>query len=168
MKNAAAISAQLVDVRNVGQHKCVKLTLHVPAEQAGLVMAAFGWPTMVDPVPVAIAHLDPNKIGAGPPREGQTAPADPPASRPPVAVEKRLTMRAAILSNDPMFHRYLSTTQGESCLSSDDAANYIRTLCQVQSRKDILPGTKAAFRLDLLESAFIGWRDADKYIEAAE
>jgi len=62
MKNAAAISAQLVDVRNVGQHKCVKLTLHVPAEQAGMVMAAFGWPTQVDPVPVAIARLNPENV----------------------------------------------------------------------------------------------------------
>ena len=37
----AAITAQLVDVRNVAAHKSVRLELHVPAEQAGLVMAAF-------------------------------------------------------------------------------------------------------------------------------
>ena len=44
---AAAITAMLVDVRNVNAHKCVRLEIHVPAEQAGAVMAAFGWPTMV-------------------------------------------------------------------------------------------------------------------------
>ena len=55
---AAVITASLVDVRNVAQHKCVRLEVHVPVEQAGEVMAAFGWPTMVDPVPVELARLD--------------------------------------------------------------------------------------------------------------
>ena len=42
MSDRAAISAQLVDIRNIGMHKSVKLTLHVPAEQAELVMKIFG------------------------------------------------------------------------------------------------------------------------------
>lgn len=58
MNKPAAISAQLVDMRNVGTHKCLKLTLHVPEEQALDAIAAFGWPTGAAPVPVAIARLN--------------------------------------------------------------------------------------------------------------
>jgi len=56
---AAAIAAQLVDMRNVGTHKVMKLTIHVPEEQALAAIAAFGWPTGVNPVPIAIARLNP-------------------------------------------------------------------------------------------------------------
>ena len=58
MSTAAAIAAQLVDIRNVGEHKCVKLTIHVPWEQALRVTDAFGWPTMAAPIPVALARLN--------------------------------------------------------------------------------------------------------------
>lgn len=58
MNKPAAIAAQLVDVRNVSTHKCIRMIVEVPAEQAMAVIAAFGWPTGVDPVPVAIARLD--------------------------------------------------------------------------------------------------------------
>ena len=58
MTDARAISAQLVDIRNVGTHKVVKLTLHAPEEQAMMIMKLFGWPTGVNPIPVALARLD--------------------------------------------------------------------------------------------------------------
>ena len=61
MTEAAIISGSLVDVRNVGTHKSVKLTIHVPEEYATKVVAAFGWPTGVNPVHVAIARLNENK-----------------------------------------------------------------------------------------------------------
>ena len=58
MTEAAIIAGSLVDVRNVGTHKSVKLTIHVPEEHATRVVAAFGWPTGVNPVSVAIARLE--------------------------------------------------------------------------------------------------------------
>lgn len=58
---AAAIAAQLVDMRNVGTHKVLKLTIHIPEEQALAAIAAFGWPTGVDPVPIAIARMKTEK-----------------------------------------------------------------------------------------------------------
>ena len=54
----AAIMGSLVDVRNVGTHKSVKLTIHTPEEYAMKVVDPFGWPTGVNPIPVAIARLD--------------------------------------------------------------------------------------------------------------
>src|SRR5260370_631071 len=74
---AAAIMGQLVDVKNVNTHKCVRLIIDVPAEYAVKVIDAFGWPTQVNPVPVAIARLT---AEAAQPREpahevAQTSPA---------------------------------------------------------------------------------------------
>lgn len=84
MSNAAAIMASLVDVRNLGTEKCIKMTIHVPAEQAMQVLEAFGWPTAVNPVPVAIARLNqfagevPTRANPVPPasvsRPGEPAP----------------------------------------------------------------------------------------------
>lgn len=153
MTDHAAISAQLVDVRNVGQHKCVKLTLHVPAEQAGAVMEAFGWPTMVDPVPVALARLNDK------PEEAAEKPAQS-----PVRVASHMTTRAAICCNDPVFHAFLNETYRSTfpqahVQDADGAASLVRFLCDVQSRKEIIPGTRAGDKWDALYSKFIGWRD---------
>jgi hypothetical protein len=62
MTDAAIISGSLVDVRNVGSAKSVKLTVHVPEEYARKVIDAFGWPTGATPVSVAIARLDERKV----------------------------------------------------------------------------------------------------------
>src|ERR1019366_6428507 len=58
MSEPAAIIASLVDVRNIAEHSSVVLKIHVPQERALEVIAAFGWPTGANPVPVAIARLD--------------------------------------------------------------------------------------------------------------
>ena len=57
MSDAAIIQGSLIDVRNAGQHKEVILKIAVPAELAMRVLDAFGWPTAVNPVSVAVARL---------------------------------------------------------------------------------------------------------------
>lgn len=54
----AAVMGSLVNLKNVATHKSIALTIHVPAEAAQAVLGAFGWPTMVDPVSVAVARLE--------------------------------------------------------------------------------------------------------------
>jgi len=161
MKNPAAIAAQLVDIRNVGAHKSLKLTIHVPVEQAHLVTAAFGWPTMVDPVPIAIARLKQQQEETKTVTE-KPAPATPAARAP----KSPLVTRAAILSNNPLFWKYLGEKEGK-LVGKDGAGMYIREWCKVKSRKDILPGTEAALRLDLLQTDFVCWRDKDQFVEAS-
>lgn len=174
--SAAAIAAQLVDVRNVGHNKCIRLTLHVPAEQAPLVMNAFGWPTLVDPVPVALARLDPTKIESEVVQSETTKPGQldtSPASGPdiPARAVNRLAQRAGILCNDSLFHRYLERRLSDGVkgptVNTEFAAGYVREFCKVESRADIKPNTEAATRLDLLESAFICWRDQPELADAS-
>ena len=178
MTDKAAIAAQLVDVRNVGQHKAIKLTVHVPAEQAGLVMAAFGWPTMADPVPVALARLDLSRTGVSSPAEGDApvpAPLTAKATSSASASRRgepsnRLAQRAGILCNDPMFHKYLAHRNGLPCIGElnndrELAADWLRKYCRVQSRADIKLGTESETRLNLVESAFVAWRDVPEYAD---
>lgn len=58
MSDYAAVTGSLVDVRNVGTHKCVKLSIEVPEEMALKVMESFGWPTGTNPVTVVVARLN--------------------------------------------------------------------------------------------------------------
>lgn len=124
MTHKAAISASLVDVRNIAAHKCVRLEIHVPVEQAPLVMAAFGWPTMVDPVPVALVRLDLNAVKSPQPPKEKRDFCDLPFSQ-----------QAALKSNDARFAKYLGVSPGEECAAA------IRQKCGVDSRSKIIKGT---------------------------
>jgi hypothetical protein len=148
----AAITAQLVDVRNIATHKCVRLEIHVPAEQAGLVLAAFGWPTMVDPIPVAIARLDtdvaPLKLieALGEPQETEyqkgAAILDRLQKPRRPFCELTFSQQAGIRSEDVAFQLWLSpkSEPGEDC------ADVIRRMCGVTSRSQIIKGTQAGDR----------------------
>jgi hypothetical protein len=165
MKNAVAISAQLVDIRNVGHNKSVKLTLHVPAEQAGMVMEAFGWPTAVDPVPVALARLVqpagkevvPDTNSKSTSTDTQPASGDVPTRAP----RNKLAQLAGMLGKEQLFHKYIETNNEE------DAAEFIRNYCSVESRSQIRPDTLAAKRFLKLYDEFKLWRDADAFVEAS-
>lgn len=166
MTKAAAITAQVVDICNDRQHKgSIKITLHVPVELGARLTEILGWPTHTTPVPVALARLNESAVVAD---AAGVAPSPSPSAP---AATNRLTKRAGMLGNDPLFHKYLQDngmiivgTAPE--VDKASAVQYIRNYCQVESRKDILPDTKAATRLDLLESAFICWRDRDQFVES--
>jgi hypothetical protein len=173
MKPAAAIAAQLVDIRNVGLHKSLKFTLHVPEEEALKAIEAFGWPTGANPVAVAIARLDLSKPGAtrtrnAPAREAASDPGEPdtPASRPHRPWDElSLAEQAGIACTDPKFRRYLFESACVRDDSEDAAAAAVRLTCGVRSRGDIRPGTEAAALWDQLYSAYQMWL---RYPELAE
>ena len=141
MTAPAAITAQLVDVRNVSSHRCVRLELHVPAEQAGLVMAAFGWPTMADPVPVALARLTaaPESVRA---KTAQTEKERRPFSELPYSQQAAMRCQEA---------DFISFVRADS---SEGAANRVRAHCGVASRSDIVKGTNAGDAWQLLDAEF--------------
>lgn len=143
MNKPAAISASLVDVRNVAAHKCVKLEIHVPAEQAPLVMEAFGWPTMVDPVPVAIARLAGNVTSIERAKDSQ---------------RDKLTMIASIKCGEPVFRVFLHEKYGYNPQTSDEAAEAVREICKVDSRRQFSQNEEAAQRWRDLEAEFNAWR----------
>src|SRR5262249_48051552 len=155
MTDAAVIQGSLVDVRNIGHDKAVVLKVHVPAERALAVIEAFGWPTQVNPVAVAIARLVESEVvrsvksddplhdplhdevvgGVVAGRGG------PPAS--PAA-------QAGFLCNTPKFQQFVAERISASKpmgalteISQKAAADYVREFCGVGTRADIKPGTEA-------------------------
>lgn len=150
----AAITAQLVDVRNVAAHKSVRLELHVPAEQAGLVMAAFGWPTMADPVPVALARLDPTHTT---PEPGKTTSDTGPVTR--RFSELPYSQQAALRCAEPGYEHFLWDTHclGQAPCPAEVVA-LVRHECGVQSRSDIIKGTPAGDKWEALEAEYYAWQ----------
>lgn len=132
--------ASLVDVRNVNAHKCVRLEIHVPAEQAAKVMEAFGWPTMAEPVPVAIARLEPSK-----------AHQEPPEKEPRHFSELAPSQRAALLCKKVAFQNYLGV------VTEADAAGKIRAACKIDSRSELDKGGMPLRVFDRLERNFEEW-----------
>ena len=157
MKNAAAISAQLVDMRNVGAHKSLKLTLHVPEEQALKAIEVFGWPTGVNPVPVALARLvKPAEESAHKPPPARPQPEQAGAPR------YNLSQRAALLCKEPLYHRFCEMPGEEA------AAAWLRRACNVQSRSEITMESLAATKFERIYSRYIAWRDEPDLAGAAK
>lgn len=169
MTEAAIISGSLVDVRNVGTHKSVKLTIHVPEELAMQVMEAFGWPTGVNPVEVAIARLNTKSSPAVSQAEKQPGPATP--GKPvPVRADKEkrkwselnYAQQAGIRCADPVFWAFLRETNRSNCNDEADAADFVRHVCGVASRKDINPAMASGLLWESLDAAYDDWQALDR------
>lgn len=177
MTDLAAIAAQLVDIQNDRQHKgSIKVTIHVPAEQGAELTAAFGWPTHTNPVPVALARLDLNKIkqtGVATPVEGDA----PGPSTLAVACkasasesgrgqpsrkswhEMEPSQQAGILCADKTFQAFLAADLDvePGIINEEFAKAEVCARCGVNSRSDIKTGTIAsAFWRDLV-SDYRAW-----------
>lgn len=175
MKNAAAIDAQVVDIQNDRMHKgFIKVTLHVAAERGALLTKALGWPTYTEPVPVALARLDPERMV---PNTDDKSTADkspapdldrPVRARKPVDADKRLAQQAGICCADPVFQKFLCWKFDYAKCDEKTAADIIRRSCDVASRSEIKPETEAALKWEKIYSSFIRWRDRDIYVEPAQ
>jgi len=152
-------NAQIVRIANVGQDKMCRLWLEIPQEHARPFIAEFGWATFVEPIPVKIVSQQPTEDKAE--RETpshEMAKLDKPLEPTvPAGVHNPYSRRAGILAQDKQFQAWLKVP------NADYAAHQIRHKCGVTSRKDILPGTDAALRFDLLQSAFVVWRDGPRH-----
>jgi hypothetical protein len=147
MSKPAAIAGSLVDAKNVNTHKCVRLSIDVPAELAAQVFAAFGWPTMADPVPVAIARLVDPKAATGQPepKEGRKKWDElPPAQQ------------AAIRCGEPEFRRFLVETG--LAHDNEDPAETIRRTCDVESRAELNRSHEARGVWHQIEDDFFLWQ----------
>ena len=166
MNAPAAIQAQLVDVRNVSSHKCVRLEIHVPAEQAGVVMAAFGWPTMAEPVPVALArlvaeHVTPDREDTSG-RTGQQRRAFP---------DLPYAQQAALRCQEADFARFLAAERkktwddihyGKRVAPDAACAEAVRRIVGVNSRSEIRDDPADAmgsgFRWRSLDAEYFAWQ----------
>lgn len=165
MTKPAAIMGSLVDARNVGQHKSVKLTVHVPAELAMRVFDAFGWPTMAEPVAVAIARLNPERTvvqRTGQLSENKIEPAsvapEQPERAPRPFTSLPLPQQAALLCQDPVFWSFLNEVHEADCIDAESAAHRLRVLCDVDSRRELRPDNQAGKTFIAQREQFLAWK----------
>lgn len=164
MSTAAAFKATYSDWRLIKGRKVVQVVFELPLENANEAYAALGgMPNPAAETWCGIARLNTGGMAA-PVREGEASNNE--ARRPPS--RNPYQVRAVMLCKDGLFRRWLEIESKLDDVSEEDAAVYIRTKCGVKSRSEILPNTEAGNRLDIVESAFRCWRDADRYVDAAE
>ena len=172
---AAAFSATFCDWKLIKGRKVVAIIFEIPLEGADVAYQALGG--MPDPgksVWCAIARLNSE------PKESEVMPAErqthsrppemtpvsvdkPARARKPVAAEKRLAQQAGICCADPVFWRFLFEQRylADLAQSEENVADYIRIYCAVQSRSEIIPGSKAGRDWERLHNRFLAWRDHD-------
>lgn len=177
----AAIAGSLVSMKNVGAHKSVVLTLHVPEEHALKVIEAFGWPTMANPVSVAVARLSEtaeqrsNHSAQGGADSFRVSEGSRPASASPASEKRQRTLaeKAAWYCKSPSFQDWLLGTHscyddalkqcdgsyGPGNWSYEHAAKHtIYIHCGVTSRGDIIAGSVAGRLFLDLEAQFHDWQ----------
>ena len=76
-----------------------------------------------------------------------------PRERRPLA-ELPLAAQAAILGQGPAFWRFLNERHGYGVSSPDEAAEAVREICGVSSRRDLLRGSDAGARFFELKGNF--------------
>lgn len=159
----AVISGSLVNMRNVGTHKSVALTVHVPEELAQQVIEVFGWPTMASPVPVAIARLTPASAngrpsGFGPENAGSTPAAGTKDRR--RFSELPPAQQAALKCQDEAFRRFMVDTGHSPSMDESDVAAAVRDACGINSRSVLNTNPSAAERWLTLLREFDVWMQA--------
>lgn len=151
MSAPAAISGDFATYRHVQGRKVLQLVIEVPAESAAAVFAALGTPGAGEGIPVALARL-----------------AKPSAQEPP-AERKRFTelpyaQQAAIRCGEIEFQRFLQEGyrsaygNGPFASNADAAAGAVRTICAVESRKEIVRDSLAGSRWIEIESEYWAWQ----------
>lgn len=153
-----AIHAILVNIKNVGVHKSIALTLHIPQELAKNVIDLFGWPTMANPVNCGLARLNMADASTGD-GEAEGIPTSGIASATKPKREMTLANRIAIICDDDVFKKFLRekynlTFQQEL---GRTPAVLVREVCRVDSRSEIKYDTVEAERWKQLYTEYENW-----------
>lgn len=143
---ALIIQGSLVDAKNVAAHKCVRLSIDVPAELGAQIVKTFGWPTMAEPVSVAVARLNAEAV------EGQKE-------------KKRFTelqpsAQAVLLCKKEAFWRFLAEEGKIPIEDEAQAAERVRFICRVESRSALNTDEEAKADWEQLRGQYNAWMDA--------
>jgi hypothetical protein len=149
--DAAIIEAEYVEWKMVKTRKSLQLIFEVPLEAQERVMTALGIPMPDTSTPVAICRLNPamlaQRVSEPEPEAHQL---EGPASGDDDKPARPLSQVSAYLCTIVAFRRFLwEEYKLESMPTEDQAADFVRSHCGVQSRREF----------DLIESAAANFRD---------
>lgn len=151
MSAPAVISGDFSTFRHVQGRKVLQLVIEIPAEQAADVFSTFGYPGSGNPIPVAVARLNPT------------------VSQPETVQKEKRTFshlpfpqQAALRCQEPEFWRWMNDTLAETFNNRvegmEQAVSVVRQLCGVESRSEIKPGTEAARTWEGIEAEYYAWQ----------
>lgn len=175
MTDKPVIHASLIDARNVGQDKEIKLELRIPAEAATHFLEIFGWPTRAAPVSVVIvplkavtdvvmeATIDDDETPPVPVSDEEFKLKEPVSED--VRMEERSSFKrlprmkqAGMLCREPEFWTFLTAKfpqMDHPIVNAAEAASAVRWWCQVDTRRDLDRKEGAASTLwDNLEAEY--------------
>lgn len=137
-----AVLATFVDARSVKSRSVMQLVLELPIEQADAALKALGgWPRPAESRWVGVA-LAPKEREQAAKKERRDWPAVSP------------TEQAGIRCNEPTFWAYLNTLSFVVGLNNEDAAEVVREICGVKSRKELNTVAAAGRRWTALEGSY--------------
>jgi hypothetical protein len=155
MTDLAAFRAVYADWKLVKTRGVVQVVFELPLEASGQAYDVLGgMPNPGTSVWCGIARLEVTKEEANnKPTQGKAAVSvvDPP-TRPPASLARQI----GFLCNTPKFQEFLRQ-RGYAVQTEEEAAATIRSICNVKTRRDILPNTEAAVAWEYLKSKFLAW-----------
>jgi len=146
----AAFRATVHGLRTVPTRKVCQLTVEFPIEELPHVaqIAEHG-------VWVAVARIQ--EVAATTPlaAAGGEAPDAPPTVSPPPKIKQgTLAYQAVKACRDPVFWKWLEVPNEQTAIAR------VYELLDIESRGEIIPGTRAGAAWQMLESKFTAWRVA--------
>lgn len=148
-----AFSGGYADFKLVKTRQVAQVIVEIPLADAQEFVKLFGLPNPAAEDRVALAKINPPKtIDADPPqprtkREFKSLPAP---------------QQAGIVANDKRFWSYLKEWHERDAENEDRAAQHIREICGVTSRKEFIEGTPALQRWNMLASAYLAWLEKER------
>jgi hypothetical protein len=135
------VAGEYVTFKHVKTRKCVVLEVEVPEEEFEAVIEKLGMPVGGNSKPVAIALLDESKV----------------TKAPKVENDNKMVTRAVMLCKETAFQRFAVECGGIGDeLSEDNAADYIKYYCDVNSRSELKDDIDA-------QRKFVGMVEGYKY-----
>jgi hypothetical protein len=151
MSDKAVAQGTYSDFKIIRGRKVAQIVVEIPIEQAQAFIHAFGIPNAAQETWVALARL---QI----PAKQETPPGALPEPHRPFP-SLPYAQQAALRCNDMAFREFLRS-KDHKCDSAEDAAKIVRAYCEVTSRADIRPGTKAEKFWLKLNSHYEFWETA--------
>jgi hypothetical protein len=148
---ADVLQATYADLKTVKTRSTCQLILELPIEALTDVVALLGAPVPGNEVWVAVARLRPEAVQSPP------AMIEPPdGDKPP----RPLSQVSAILCNIVAFRRFLHEQHGFDVIPTvDEAADWVREHCGVQSRREFDTDDAAASNFRSLRGEYTAWME---------
>ena|SRR5215204_6493031 len=144
MTDRAAFSGSYADFKIIRTRKVCQVVIELPLEQGGAFVEAFGLPDPGAEVPVAIARLNTKP----------TKPAMP--GEEPLWTKVPLASQAGIRCQEWGFRRFLKN-KDLPVKDEQSAAQVVRTLCRVKSRRELNDNEIAAQKWREIETEYQQW-----------